>query len=141
MGVKHVYFTGYTPYPLTPNDDRLPHISRKLSQQVAKTALGADKLVPWSHSADIRKLLTKLQKDGHAIIGLEQAPNSISLPEWTPPDKIAILLGREVDGIEENLLTMCDSIVEIPQFGVKESLNVVQAAAVMLYHVRFAPFA
>lgn len=141
MGVAHVYFTGYTPYPLVSDDERLPHISRKLSSQIHKTALGAEEFVPWSHADEIYELLANLKQDGYVIIGLEQTPDSIQLPSWVPPDKVAVLLGREVEGIDENLISYCDNTVEIPQFGHKESLNVVQAAAMILYHARFAPFA
>ncbi len=139
MGVSHVYLTGYTPYPIEQNDERLPHLRDKISRQIDKTALGASQLVSWSHHADAQTVIQKLAHDGYTVVALEQAPDSTTLPDWSPPDKVAILLGREVEGIEADLLTLCSAVIEIPQFGQKESLNVVQAAAMMLYYARFAP--
>lgn len=138
LGVNHVYFTGYTPYPLAPHDTRLPHLAQKLDKQIHKTALGAETLVSWSVGPDVTQLLRNLQAQGTQIAGLEQSPNSIALPDFKPPTNIAILLGREVEGIEPELLKLCDITLEIPMFGQKESFNVVQAAAMALYHCRFA---
>jgi 23S rRNA (guanosine2251-2'-O)-methyltransferase len=139
LGVSHVYFSGYTPYPLTNPDDRLPHIAQKLTAQIHKTALGAEEMLAWSHTSDITALLQQLRDAGYAITALEQSATSIPLPSYNPPQKIALLLGREVEGIEPKLLATCDDILEIPMDGRKESFNVVQAAAMALYHIRFAP--
>lgn len=140
LGIAHVYCTGYTPYPAAPDDTRLPHIQRKLSAQIDKTALGAAELIPWSHEDDAADLIAKLKEQGFTVCALEQTSNSIALPSWQPAEKIALLLGREVEGIDPTLLNLCDTALEIPQFGQKESLNVVQATAIALYHARFAPF-
>jgi 23S rRNA (guanosine2251-2'-O)-methyltransferase len=137
FGVEHVYLTGYTPYPLAPGDTRLPHISSKLTAQIHKTALDAEELVPWTHIDDITSCITKLKADGYTIVALEQTPNSIALPEFQPPDKVALLLGREVEGIDPDIIRLCDISVEIPMFGRKESFNVVQAASMALYQFRF----
>lgn len=138
LGVNRVYCTGYTPYPtLAKHDIRLPHIAAKLTKQIHKTALGAEDLVPWSHEESIESLIATLKKDGFTVVGLEQAENSIQLPAFQPPSKIALLLGREVEGIEPTLLNLCDSTLEIPMLGRKESFNVVQAAAIALYKLRF----
>lgn len=133
-----VYLTGYTPYPLAINDDRLPHLSAKLTKQIHKTALDAEANHDlWSHEPDVEKLLARLKSDGYEIVGLEQAKKSIKLPNYQPPGKVAILLGREVEGISPELLNKCDKIVEIPMLGHKESLNVVEAATTVMYHCRF----
>lgn len=139
MGVSHVYLTGYTPYPTVANDERLPHLRDKLTRQINKTALGAGTLISWSHATEIYPLLHRLMQEDYAIVALEQTAKSIPLPKWQPSEKVAILLGREVEGIDEELLTLCDEVVEIPQFGHKESLNVVQAAAMALYQAWFVP--
>jgi 23S rRNA (guanosine2251-2'-O)-methyltransferase len=81
--------------------------------------------------------LKDIKAEGYAIIGLEQAEHSIPLHAFNPPEKIALLLGREVEGIELDLLKQLDKVIEIPMFGTKESFNVVQAAAMCLYHLRF----
>lgn len=141
MGVERVIFTGYTPFPTLPHHDpRLPHISDKLTKDIHKTALGAESLVPWSHQPDVVQTLQMLATQGYQIAALEQHPTSITLPAYRPPEKLAILLGREVEGIDPALLAHCNDILEIPMFGQKESFNVVQAAAMVLYHCRFYPF-
>ena len=140
LGVQKVILSGYTPYPRTPDDGRLPHIADKLSAQIHKTALGAEDLVPWEHVSDVTTELRELKAKEYAIAALEQSPRSTVISSWTPPDKIAVLLGREVEGVAPELLAFCDTILEIPQFGHKESLNVVQAAAIALYQAQFAPF-
>jgi tRNA G18 (ribose-2'-O)-methylase SpoU len=141
LGVTKVYLTGYTPYPEVANDERLPHIRDKLTRQIDKTALGAAELLSWEHAERAEDVIAQLHASGYSVVALEQSPDSLTISSWTPPDKIAILLGREVEGVDESLCALCDALVEIPQFGKKESLNVVQAAAIALYHTRFAPFA
>lgn len=138
FGAK-VYLTGYTPYPAHKDDTRLPHLSAKLTRQIHKTALGAEtnhKL--WHYRPDLSELLEDLKDDEFEIIALEQDEYSTSLFEYQPTEKIAILLGREVEGIDPQLLKLCDRIVEIPMYGKKESFNVVESATVALYHCRMS---
>jgi 23S rRNA (guanosine2251-2'-O)-methyltransferase len=137
LAVSHVYFTGYTPYPLQNNDERLPHIAAKLDKQIHKTALDAENLTPWTHQPAVVTLIAKLQADNFNVVALEQSASSVALPNYHPPQKVALLLGREVEGIDSALLKLCDTTLEIPMLGQKESFNVVQAAAMALYHIRF----
>jgi tRNA G18 (ribose-2'-O)-methylase SpoU len=137
LGVERVYLTGYTPYPLTPDDTRMPHIATKLHKQIDKTALGAQDMVPWEHADDVLTVIAQLQADGYTVAAVEQASDAISLPDFAAPTKIALLMGREVEGVEPEVLAVCDAALEIPMFGRKESFNVVQAAAMALYHCRF----
>lgn len=138
LGVSHLYISGYTPYPVHSNDERLPHIRNKLQSQINKTALGATELVAWSHHDDITSVIKALKDNGYTVVGLEQTSTSTPLPEWKPPTKVALLIGREVEGIDTSLMELCDATIEIPQFGKKESLNVVQATAIALYCAQFA---
>lgn len=139
FGVEHVYLTGYTPYPPLPSGDpRLPHLAAKIGRQINKTALGAESSISWTQQDDILPLLAKLKTAGYVLAALEQDEGSISLPEYHAPTKVALLLGREVEGIEQELLKQVDVTLEIPMFGTKESFNVVQAAAAALYQLRFA---
>lgn len=140
LGVQKFYFTGYTPYPHFEDDERMPHIARKLDKQISKTALGAEKTVSWEYIENIFTVVEKLKNDGFKIAGLEQTSTSVSLPSYHPPEKLAIVLGREVEGIETEVLKVCDETLEIPMRGKKESFNVVQAAAIALYHCTFYPF-
>ncbi len=137
FGVSRVYLTGYTPYPASKNDERLPHLAQKIDRQIAKTALDAEKLVVWSHETDINQLIDTLKSQNFVIVALEQAPGSIKLPDFEPPKKLALIVGREVEGLEPEVLAQADTIVEIPMLGRKESFNVVQAAAMALYHCRW----
>lgn len=138
FGVEHIYFSGISPYPSLKQDNRLPYIHQKLTKQIDKTALGAIETVNWSFQPDVKELLIKLKKENYQIIGLEQSKSSTELNKYNPPDKCALLLGTEVTGIPEELLQLCDDIVEIKMYGQKESFNVVQATAVALYALREA---
>jgi 23S rRNA (guanosine2251-2'-O)-methyltransferase len=133
LGVAHTYITGYTPYPAVPGDERLPHEIDKTMRQLHKTALGAEKNDSISRSESITSLLDQLKSEGFRLVALEQAGNSIELESYKPPAKVALLLGREVEGIDPELLDRADDIIEIAMKGRKESLNVVQAAAIALY--------
>lgn len=135
LGVEAVYLTGYTPYPKQPEDERLPHLANKINSQIAKTALGAEKIL--GQPADIDQIIDELRRHGYEICALEQATKSIKLPDYQPTDKTALIVGREVEGVEPEILEKCDQTIEIPMFGKKESFNVVQAAAMALYHYRF----
>lgn len=137
LGVTCVYFTGYTPYPSLENDPRLPHEAARIHRQISKTALGAETTQHWERHGDILALLGELKADGYLIAALEQSPDSRLLPKYVCPDKLALLLGREVEGIEPELLSYCDVTLEIPMAGRKESFNVVQAAAMALYQFTF----
>lgn len=137
LGVDTVYLTGYTPYPLRMQDQRLPHESAKISQQIHKTALGAEITQKWEYNADIQEVIAGLRDNSYMIVGLEQTPTSKNITSFIAPDRIALILGREVEGLEPELIKTCDECVEIPMAGSKESFNVTQAAAIALYHCRY----
>ena len=136
LGVEQVYLTGYTPYPSRSGDKRLPHLANKLDKQLAKTALGAEKQL--GVHTEIEEIILMLQGKGYKIAAVEQIDGSVKLPDLKPTSKLAVIVGREVEGIESEIIELCDFAVEIPMFGKKESFNVVQAAAMVLYHCRFA---
>lgn len=136
LGAKMI-ISGYSPYPKMTNDTRLPHVSDKLTRQISKTALGAEKS-GWEYSTDVTKSIADLREQGFQVIALEQAKDSIKLPDFKPSGKIVMLLGSEVRGIESSLIRLCDKTVEVPMFGSKESFNVATAASMALYHCRFA---
>ncbi len=139
LGVQKVILSGYTPHPVYTQDRRLPHESAKIAKDINKTALGAEDLIKWEFHADILAVLEKLKKDGYVVAAVEQTGDSRELPKYHPPQKIALLVGREVEGVEQEVLDACDIALEIPMYGKKESYNVVQAAAMALYHCRFTP--
>jgi tRNA G18 (ribose-2'-O)-methylase SpoU len=94
--------------------------------------------VAWSRTGDLLTLLAELRLQGYRLAALEQAERSISLPQYHASDKMALLVGREVEGIDPALLQQVDDILEIPMFGSKESFNVAQATAIALYQLRTA---
>ena len=137
MAVEKVIFSGYSPYPKLENDERLPHIYNKLTKDINKTALGAQDNLNLIHVEDIYKNIFELKKVGYSIVSLEQADNSTKMQEYRPTDKIVLIIGNELNGVESRILDMSDTIVEIEMLGKKESLNVASATAIALYCMRF----
>lgn len=135
FGVKKIILSGYSPYPKASPDPRLPHIADKLTEQIHKTALGAEVIVPFEHQGIPD--LGSLRKDGYRIVGLEQGATATPLPNYTPPEKIVLLLGEEVHGIPADLQNVCDELIEIPMKGQKESFNVSVATGIALYALTF----
>lgn len=134
LGVAKFVATGTTPFPRLKNDDRLPHVSKRADEQIAKTALGAEQSVKIQHG-DIFELINELKTQGIAIYGLEQANSSVSLSDFKPAGNFALIVGSEPVGINAKILTLCDQIIEIPMKGKKESFNVSVAAAIALWHL------
>jgi 23S rRNA (guanosine2251-2'-O)-methyltransferase len=136
LGVECVYLSGYTPYPHADGDGRLPHEAATAHRRIIKTSLGAEALQRWEHIGDVDTLLDRLAADGFEICALEQTSGSVPLADYVPSGAVALLLGREVDGVEPSLLDKAAAHLEIPMYGRKESYNVVQAAAMALYALR-----
>lgn len=134
LGISKIYFTGYTPYPKAADDSRLPHLAERTTKQINKTALGAEAMIPWEYCENITDVLQKLRNDNFTIAALEQTADSVNLPEFKPPNMLAILLGSEVEGIDPELLKQVEITLEIPMAGHKESFNVVEAATMAMYH-------
>lgn len=137
LGITEVFLSGYTPHPTSDQDTRLPHVARKVHAQIKKTALGAEEYLRWSHCEDIAEVITNLKKRGYQIVALEQSKQSVSILDWEPGSMVALIVGNEVKGLSKDVLSLCDQVVEIPMYGKKESLNVVQATAIALGQLRF----
>lgn len=137
LGIEKLILSGYTPHPKRSNDKRLPHVIQRAEKQIVKTALGAEKSVNWQYCQDLEKIIRDLKKQNYKIVALEQTANSKELAKYKPPQKVALLLGEELKGIDPKLLSMCDEAIAIPMLGKKESFNVAQASAMALYHLRF----
>jgi tRNA G18 (ribose-2'-O)-methylase SpoU len=106
----------------------------KLTQQIHKTALGAEKTVSVRQSYELGPVLTELKAGSYQLIALEQSDTAIMLQDFKPSgDRVALLLGEEVHGIPADLLKRFDTIIEIPMRGTKESFNVSVAAGIALY--------
>lgn len=133
FGVKKIILSGYSPYPKLNNDSRLPHIADKLTDQIHKTALGAEKTVEFEYTETPD--FENIKADGYRLVGLEQNERSIMLNDYKTPEKVALLLGEEVHGITSDMVDICDDLVEIPMCGLKESFNVSVAAGIALYQL------
>jgi tRNA G18 (ribose-2'-O)-methylase SpoU len=138
LGIKKLILSGYSPYPAEINDKRLPHVRIKADKTINKTALGAEKHLDWEYSKDVLLTISNLRARGYLIASLEQKDVSINLDTFTPPDKIAVILGSEVEGVDESLVNISDVIIEINMKGKKESFNVSVAAAICLYKLSTA---
>ena len=107
------------------------------SREIAKTAIGATSSVEWTHVDDITDTLLQLKKNGYTITSIEQTDSSVSLLDWDikPDQKLAIVMGNEVDGVSDEALALSDVAIEIPQYGTKHSLNVSVCTGVVLWEV------
>lgn len=122
--LEGIYLCGYTAFP--------PH------KEIRKTALGAEESVHWKHFKTIAEAMADLKERGYALYAVEQAQNSIKLNQWEEspkPGKIAVILGNEVTGVEQTTIEQCDGCIEIPQLGMKHSLNVSVAAGVVFWEL------
>lgn len=124
FGIAQLYLCGITPAP--------PH------REIHKTALGAEESVAWTHCPDIHALLNQLKSQGYLLAAVEQTENSLSLPDLQleARQQIAIILGNEVEGVQQSVIDASDVVLEIPQFGTKHSLNISVAAGIVMYEVR-----
>ena len=128
-GVSRIILCGYTPTPI----DRFGRIQK----QIEKTSLGAVSSVAWEQKETLEEILAcvaDLKKEGYVIVSLEQTDRSIPIQEFEVPDKVAYIVGNEVEGVREELLEASDLVVEIPMHGKKESLNVGVATGILLFH-------
>ena len=114
FGVEHLYLAGLTGTP-----------EGELNKaRIHKTALGAEEAVPWSHVDDLSTLIEQLKTEGFTILALEQTPTAESLFDYQVPDKLALIVGHELYGVNEGALARIDQTIHIPMLGQKESLNV-----------------
>ena len=121
--VEHIALCGITATP--------PH------REIHKTALGAEESVEWSYHEDTAEYIRALKEQGYKVYAVEQVDDSIkldTLPE-SLGEKVAVVFGNEVEGVQEELLPLCDGSIEIPQQGTKHSLNISCAAAIVLWEL------
>lgn len=142
LGVDQIYFSGYTPYPSFEGDTRLPHFADKLTRQIHKTALGAESTVSFTRFDTIKEVIASLRDQSAVLIALEQYPGSLDLAACRhrlgteyANRPIALFIGNEIRGVEDDILPQMDMVVEIPMHGAKESLNVSVATGIALYEL------
>jgi len=121
--LEAIYITGYTCVP--------PH------KEIKKTALGAEDTVDWKHFSNATEAIKLLRENGYKVYAVEQAINSLMLQkiQFESNEKIAVIFGNEVTGVEQDTILQCDGCIEIPQLGMKHSLNIATAAGVVLWEI------
>jgi len=127
-GVCHVYLCGVSPTPDNP--------------KVAKTALGAEKSLPWSFHANGVEVARKLKDEGVRLWALEGGERSVPLyhseqDSGSQHAPLALVVGNELTGVDPGLLELCERVVNLPMLGVKGSLNVAVAFGIAVYSIRF----
>ncbi len=105
--------------------------------EIAKTALGAEETVSWRHVDDAVSEIGRLKEDGWKICVLEQTHGSIPLDKFETKEgeRYLLIVGNEVDGVDQRLVDLSDYVLEIPQYGVKHSLNVSSSASIALWQL------
>jgi tRNA G18 (ribose-2'-O)-methylase SpoU len=120
--LDRIYICGYTAHP--------PH------KEIKKTALGADESVDWKYFKTTKEAVDELRKENFKIFSVEQAEKSIMLNTLkSDNEKLAIVFGNEVTGVEQATIQLSDGCIEIPQLGIKHSLNVSVAAGIVLWEL------
>lgn len=139
VGGGRIICAGITPYPyLGPGDDRSPVVISANNKAIQKTALGADATVDFAHATNVEAAF-KMLPEGVQTFALEQDASSIDVFDLrNAAADVALLLGSETRGIAATTLGQCDAILQIPQYGEKESLNVSVAAGIALYQLQRA---
>jgi 23S rRNA (guanosine2251-2'-O)-methyltransferase len=104
-------------------------------REIHKTALGAENSVEWEYFKTTQEAVENLRNQGYTIIAIEQVEQSISLHQYVPsPDeKLALIFGNEVKGVQQEVVNLCDKTIEIPQFGTKHSFNIAVSAGIVLW--------
>jgi tRNA G18 (ribose-2'-O)-methylase SpoU len=125
FGVSKIFLTGYTGRP-----DNTVHINK-----IAKTALGAEKWIPWEYQKSPVRLIKRLKKEKVKIIALEKHAKAVNMKKIKPKFPLALVLGEEVRGVSKPILNLADSILEIPMLGKKESLNVSVAFGIAAFAI------
>ena len=121
--VEHIALCGITATP--------PH------REIHKTALGAEESVAWSYHEDTAECVTELKARGYRVYAVEIAHDSVKLgtDEVATDKPMAIVFGNEIEGVQEEVMELCDGYLEIPQGGTKHSLNVSCAAAIVIWEM------
>ena len=110
------------------------------SAEIHKSALGAEFSVEWGYEKDTLSLVKRLKEEGYTVLSVEQTVNSVMLDKFKPETgrKYALVFGNEVDGVQQEVVDASDSVLEIPQYGTKHSLNISVSAGIVLWHIASA---
>lgn len=123
FALSKIYLCGITAQP--------PH------KEILKTAIGATESVDWEYLEDPCAAVQALQAAGWQVLAVEQAENSTSLEQYTPPAnaKLAVVFGNEVSGVSDEVMDIVDGALEIPQYGTKHSLNIAVCVGIVAWEL------
>ena len=124
-GVSKLFLSGYTPAPV----DRLGHVR----QEIKKTALGAEKIIPWEKVTNPKSFLDRMKRAGYLIVAVEDTKNAEDYRVFKVHSPVLLIMGNEARGISSSIINQCDAVVKLPMRGAKESLNVAVAFGIMVY--------
>jgi 23S rRNA (guanosine2251-2'-O)-methyltransferase len=133
-GISKIYLCGISGKPPIGKDHQNYVLE---NQQIAKTALGAEQIIPYEYHAQTWRLIQSLKENNIKIIALEQAEGAIDYREFKSTFPIALIVGNEVQGISKKTLAYADDIISLPMAGKKESLNVAVAFGVAAYRIQY----
>jgi 23S rRNA (guanosine2251-2'-O)-methyltransferase len=121
--IEAIYIIGYSARP--------PH------KEIKKTALGAEETVEWKYFKTTTEAIEELKAKNYKVFAVEQATDSLLLQQvdFKKEEKLAVVFGNEVTGVEQSTIHLCDGCIEIPQLGMKHSLNIATAAGVVLWEL------
>ncbi len=122
VGVEKIWLCGITGHPPEP--------------KISKTALGAEKTVPWKYEADVVKVVRQLKEQGYQIVVLEQLKESVPYDQFDWGARVCLVLGNENEGVAEKIFPLADGAAEIEMTGIKHSLNVTVAFGIVAYCLR-----
>ena len=123
MAVEKLYLCGITAKP--------PH------REIQKTAIGATESVNWEYTEDAIRVIHRYKKEGYTIISVEQTSNSIALGNYNwKNEKVLLIFGNEVDGVQQKIIDLSDFSIEIPQWGTKHSFNITVSAGIILWDLK-----
>lgn len=107
------------------------------NKEIHKTAIGAEKSIDWEYYKHTEEAVQKLKGEGYRVAGVEQVENSTLLPDFntTKDERLALVFGNEVKGVQQQIIDMCDENIEIPQYGTKHSFNISVSAGIVLWDI------
>jgi 23S rRNA (guanosine2251-2'-O)-methyltransferase len=128
--IEKLFLCGYTPYP--PGKD-----SSSGKKEILKTALGSTESVKWEYFKDPKEIILKLKDKGIKICALELTSTSRPYYEIESKDfPLCLVIGNEITGVSQEIIDLCDFSIEIPQYGIKQSLNVAVAYGIAVFELR-----
>lgn len=131
LRVERLWLCGITGYPLREDDPRPPEIAERCDREIRRTAVMAVPFVPWSYEPDAVEVVKRLKEEGYRVVAVEQAEGSIPLFSADLRGRLCLVFGHERLGVEAEILKLADAVVELPVWGMANSINVAMALAVV----------